>query len=982
MKNFIKSIFVLVLGLTAHLGYSQGCTVTVSSNLTNITCGDSVIITAAGISSGPVLAEDFNAQTLGPGWSSSQTVMYNNPCGPSLDGTPSAWMGSAATQPRQLITVPFDLQCGAQICFDLDFAEDDPCGCSDCEDPDAFSEGVHFQYSTDGVNWVDIFYFEANSANTLPWYQWDNYCLDLPPAGFSATTQFKWYQELGSGNTWDHWGIDNVTIQPVDCNNNYYYEWDDGTQNVLGDADSSIQLTTTTNYLITYTNGIDDTCTTNIGITVDPFDVTASGLPANINCGECTFLEMVLNNPQQNNNAANYTYDWTPTTNMLSPNTDTTTACPTDNITYTATITETTSGCSGTFDVPINVAGGGAIADFDIFPGNTGCAPFTVDFTNNSVGVSWEWNFDDGSPISTQSDPSHTFTSAGTYDVMLVAYLPGAGCINYDTAYVTIDVGTNIIPVANFDYINVCGTTSIQAFVTGTFGLDYTWDMGDGTVYNNMSSSDTITHDYGSTGTYSCTLTVDNANCGTSDQITLDIEVINNPISFIYSDPSCYGFSDGSVTVNTQFSNGNEVCTITNSSGTQVNTAGTFSANQLPGGWYYFVVDLGGGCTGEDSVELWNPDEIIPTLSITDVLCNGAATGVAEVTDVTGYQGSLANVGYYWNPNPSGVGGQGADSAYAMQAGTYTLTINDENGCSNVIDFTITQPPALIFAPDGGLGSEPAYCRTQPFQQGNGVVYAAATGGTPDYDYEWFNMQDTTYSNNTTWAPLNPGQYQITVVDANGCILQQVITVDEVSPIADYTILSDSLNLSTMDGTAPVCVELTNQSQYFANPNNPQADTTFYWNLNFDPANPGDGWVVSHDYFEKFDTCFTEGGEYELCLVALNKNNCSDTLCQKITVYDPLVFVPINIFTPNGDGDNDVFTFNFRADAVSQFTCIIVNRWGTTVAEINDINDGWNGTDKNGSIVNDGVYFYTYEGVADNGTEFSGQGTVTVVGSK
>ena len=39
----------------------------------------------------------------------------------------------------------------------------------------------------------------------------------------------------------------------------------------------------------------------------------------------------------------------------------------------------------------------------------------------------------------------------------------------------------------------------------------------------------------------------------------------------------------------------------------------------------------------------------------------------------------------------------------------------------------------------------------------------------------------------------------------------------------------------------------------------------------------------------------------------------------------------------------------------------------------------WDGTDKNGSLVSNGVYFYTYEGIADDGTEFSGQGTVTVV---
>ncbi|MFT4600603.1 MAG: gliding motility-associated-like protein, partial [Arenicella sp.] len=78
------------------------------------------------------------------------------------------------------------------------------------------------------------------------------------------------------------------------------------------------------------------------------------------------------------------------------------------------------------------------------------------------------------------------------------------------------------------------------------------------------------------------------------------------------------------------------------------------------------------------------------------------------------------------------------------------------------------------------------------------------------------------------------------------------------------------------------------------------------------------------------------------------------------------------------DGNNDFFTFDFRAQAVTQFNCVIVNRWGTVVHEMNAITDQWNGTDKNGSTCNDGTYFYTYEGEAENGETFAGQGTVNI----
>ena len=45
---------------------------------------------------------------------------------------------------------------------------------------------------------------------------------------------------------------------------------------------------------------------------------------------------------------------------------------------------------------------------------------------------------------------------------------------------------------------------------------------------------------------------------------------------------------------------------------------------------------------------------------------------------------------------------------------------------------------------------------------------------------------------------------------------------------------------------------------------------------------------------------------------------------------------------------------------------------------MNAITDEWDGTDMNGSECNDGTYFYTYEGTAQNGETFAGQGTVNL----
>ena len=259
-------------------------------------------------------------------------------------------------------------------------------------------------------------------------------------------------------------------------------------------------------------------------------------------------------------------------------------------------------------------------------------------------------------------------------------------------------------------------------------------------------------------------------------------------------------------------------------------------------------------------------------------------------------------------------------------------------------------------------------------------MFAAASGGTGAVTYVWEDLQTGATTDNTTWGGRNPGDYRITATDANGCVVTEIITVDSLNPIADFTVDSDQLNFD-LKGTATVDAIFTNTSLYFANPNNPLADTTFFWILD----NPGAGWVITHDYNEQFDTSYLPKGvsyEVEVCLVAINKNGCTDTACKIITVFEPIAFDGVNILSPNGDGNNDVFTFEFKSASIAQLECIIVNRWGIKVGEITTPNGTWDGTDMNGDPCSDGVYFYTYSAKADNGEKLEGQGTLQIVGSK
>ncbi|MFT5822944.1 MAG: gliding motility-associated-like protein [Crocinitomix sp.] len=541
-------------------------------------------------------------------------------------------------------------------------------------------------------------------------------------------------------------------------------------------------------------------------------------------------------------------------------------------------------------------------------------------------------------------------------------------------------------PIGNFEFV-VNGLSSEDGGTGGCFEsavqfndlstiedpgviTEWDWDFGDGTT----SDEENPEHTYPSPGTYTVTLIVTSGG-GCTATIEFDIVMTDGLIlDLIFNEPTCYGFSDGSVTVNVLGGGGDLTYEITDADGNLLNEDNSNTANTLAEGWYYINVSDGSPCAGIDSVYLSQPGELDIDLDLTHPACFGFETGTAIITDVINYTGSDDMISYIWSPNPAGNSGLGEDSTWAMGDGNYTVTINDENGCSKVFDFTIIEPTEMILAE---FGFEHAYCRLHEYQNGNGVVFGAAAGGTPDYSYIWTNLDNGDVSINSTWGGLNPGNYELTATDANGCVLTQALFLDSLNPIASFTVNSDQLN-EDCQGTATVEVEFINTSINFANPNNPGADTTFFWNLD----NPIADWQVSHDISEIFDTVYTpRGATYyvNVCLVVLNKNGCTDTACKVITIYEPIVFDPVNIFSPNGDGINDEFTFEFKSASIAEFYCIIVNRWGVVMHELNNINDGWDGTDKNGDPCTDGVYFYKYEAKADNGTEFSGQGTLQLL---
>jgi gliding motility-associated-like protein len=164
-----------------------------------------------------------------------------------------------------------------------------------------------------------------------------------------------------------------------------------------------------------------------------------------------------------------------------------------------------------------------------------GCVPLRVDFRDTlSLGVTYEWNFGDGSPMVTTNSPniSHTFNSVGNFRVMLVA-VDSASCNIRDTSYINIRVGasraqvgftqTKLDPCNEFRYR--FDNTSVAPAGFPFSGQTFIWDFGDNSP-RVTTGLGPVTHRYASPGTYTVKLyLVDTTYCNSPDSAVRQLRV-------------------------------------------------------------------------------------------------------------------------------------------------------------------------------------------------------------------------------------------------------------------------------------------------------------------------------------------------------------------------------------------------------------------------------------------------------------------------
>jgi PKD repeat protein len=141
----------------------------------------------------------------------------------------------------------------------------------------------------------------------------------------------------------------------------------------------------------------------------------------------------------------------------------------------------------------------------------TVCAGTPVTFTDLSTASpsSWSWNFGDGTAVSTQQNPSHTFANGGVYTIRLIANNPAGSDTSEQTAYLT---------VLEADFSSNASTSALDVdFTDLSFGANnWSWNFGDGA----SSTAQNPSHNYAAPGTYTVTLLINN-NCSKIYQITV-----------------------------------------------------------------------------------------------------------------------------------------------------------------------------------------------------------------------------------------------------------------------------------------------------------------------------------------------------------------------------------------------------------------------------------------------------------------------------
>ncbi len=687
-------------------------------------------------------------------------------------------------------------------------------------------------------------------------------------------------------------------------------------------------------YEIQVTN-IDNNCVSTAEIIVNQnidTPIADAGLQAQLTC---TITETQLDG--SNSSLGNeITYQWITSNGSIINNEDTTTPTVGGTGIYELIVTNIISGC--TANAFVEVISDANVPNVEAIPmGVLTCDENTVSLNGNGSSsgsnFTYQWSTTNGNIVSGDNTISPIVDQIGDYTLLVIN--TDNGCSNETTITVDEDISP---PVAA---INQTGNTSLDCDISSIIldasssqpigNVSYQWTTIGGNI---LSGSNTANPEVDDDGEYILTVTNLINGCTQSQSIFIDQDLsvpqvnIAPPLTLTCDLTETIldagNSSQGNYSYQWTTTNGN-IVSGTNTLAPIINQVGTY---QL------VVTDLGSNCTNEASIIVL--ENITPPI---------AEAGIADMLDCSTTSVSLNGSGsssgpnfiYEWSTgNGSIIGNTNTISTEVDLAGSYSLEVtNTQNGCT-ATDF-------VIVGEDTNTPSGINYTIDQPECHGDqgSIIIEAVDGGTAPYVY---SIDGVNYYSGHIFT-IEAGDYTLYAQDAQGCETQIDFEIPELDPVE---ILLES----------EVTIDLGDNYQIEAFTNISASDIA---SISWTPSS----YLSCDDCLNPKVEQLFDDLTYTLTIV--NNNGCKISAKIHINVDKArAIYIP-NVFTPNGDGENDVFMI--YAGDLSQIkqvnTFMIYDRWGETIFRATDFSPmdpqyGWDGTFK-GEPMNPQVLVYWAE---------------------
>ena len=358
----------------------------------------------------------------------------------------------------------------------------------------------------------------------------------------------------------------------------------------------------------------------------------------------------------------------------------------------------------------------------------------TTIVSGNTGNISWNWSNGQTDAITIDS------LFAGIYSVNVS---DDAGCILNQTF--TIDQPLPLQNTIQTNKVRCFGENSGSAISIasgGTGSYEYLWDQ--------IPGNDTL--NFLQAGSYSVTI-LDSFGCNRSDTFSIQEPTLLQA-SINKTNATC-GLPNGQMEV--VVSGGTIPYQYIWSDGTQLNTIG----NLIAGNYSVNIIDSV-NCVTTSVDSIIDPGApIIDTITLQNIDCFGNATGFIEVVAT----GGIGNKSYSWN------NGETSSIISNQIAGIYTVTAQDQIGCSDTLSIQLTEPTKL----ETNTSTSTAIC----FGSATGQASVEAFGGTAPYTYYWNENQNQ----QSFLTQMLAGTYTVSVTDANGCVNYDTAFVSQPSAL-------------------------------------------------------------------------------------------------------------------------------------------------------------------------------------------------------